>query len=101
MPAHVCPVGDATNELLSENQRLHNPRLRAFREADGPKRTKVVWYWLPEDIDDDVRPDVIPESADRLSKRPSIGSTSADPQPKAKRAKRRSKDAGNVPRRLI
>ena len=83
---------------------MHNPRLRAVREvAEAERRTKVVWYWLPEAFGDDVRPNVIPESADRLTKRPSIVSPSAEacPQHRVKRAKRPSSSAGNVPRRII
>ena len=101
--ALLSPVGDATDELLSESERLHHPRLRGYREPAGERKTKVVYYWLPEGFDDDVRPSVIPESAHRLSKRPTIVSTSGEacPQPKVKRTKRPSSAAGNVLRRLI
>jgi hypothetical protein len=66
MPARMGKAGDATDDVLTAEEQLANPRLRAFREQITSTTTRIVYYnWAGEG-----RPLSIPDGAITVTKRP-------------------------------
>jgi hypothetical protein len=45
MPARTGKAGDATDDVLTAEEQLANPRLRAFREQITSTTTRIVFPW--------------------------------------------------------